>query len=393
VCIQYVDDICIYCVKDSIQECVTELRYIVYILNRWCQEHGFALSIEKSALLFFCRQRQIPYTEIKLNNLTIPVVNEIKYLGVYLDRKLTWKAHVTYVQTRCEKGVNLLRMVARRSWGGAQEVCILFYTAYIRSILDYACVWYGAVNVSVLNQLATVQHKALKQALGVMKSTPNMITYAESGEKPLSLRREFLAKKILFKWQCTGEKNLACKATNLAVIALTSKYWNAKQLPPLVKVYMHDPPAHHGDCKFPTAHPFHKKYDDLTTPLSVFVPKYTDCPTHNTSVLLEMFNSLPSDTIRIYTDGSKMKEGTGCAFLAQPPSHSETVQSYKLSPQASIFTAEAMAIYKALIWLFEANDPGGNALILSDSQSVLNGLQQDPHQMRNYLLLDIVELV
>ncbi|KAH0818644.1 hypothetical protein GEV33_004147 [Tenebrio molitor] len=206
-------------------------------------------------------------------------------------------------------------MVARRSWGGAQEVCILFYTAYIRSILDYACVWYGAANVSVLNQLATVQHKALKQALGVMKSTPNMITYAESGEKPLSL------------------------PTNLAVIALTSKYWNAKQLPPLVKVYMHDPPAHHGDCKFPTAHPFHKKYDDLTTPLSVFVPKYTDCPTHNTSVLLEMFDSLPSDTIRIYTDGSKMKEGTGY------------------------------------------------------SQSVLNGLQQDPHQMRNYLLLDIVELV
>jgi ribonuclease HI len=67
--------------------------------------------------------------------------------------------------------------------------------------------------------------------------------------------------------------------------------------------------------------------------------------------------------------------------------------SYKLSPQASIFTAEAMAIYEALIWLFEANDPGGNALILSDSQSVLNGLQQDPHQMRNCLLLDIVELV
>jgi hypothetical protein len=252
--------------------------------------------------------------------------------------------------------VNLLRTVARRSWESAQEVCILFYTAYIRSILDYACVWYGAANVSVLNQLATVQHKALKQALGVMKSTPNMITYAESGEKPLSLPREFLAKKILFKWQCTGEKNLACKATNLAVIALTSKYWNAKQLPPLVKVYMHDPPAHHGDCKFPTAHPFHKKYDDLTTPLSVFVPKYTDCPTHNTSVLLEMFDSLPSDTIRIYTDGSKMKEGTdgskmkegtGCAFLVQPPSHSETVQSYKLSPQASIFTAEANRRQKA----------------------------------------------
>jgi ribonuclease HI len=266
-------------------------------------------------------------------------------------------------------------------------VCVLLNTAYIRSILDYACVWYGAANVCVFNQLATVQHKALRQALGVMKSTPNMITYAESGEKPLPLRREFPAKKILFKWQWTGEKNLSCKATNLAVIALTSQYWNAKKLLPLVKVYMHDPPALHGDCEFPTAHPFHKKCDDLITLLSVFSPKYSDCPTHNTTVLLKMFDSLPSNTIRIYTDGLKMKEGTGCAFLAQPPSHSETVQSYKLSPQASIFTAEAMAIYKALIW---GNDPGGNALILSVSQSVLNGLQ---HQMRNYLLLDIVELV
>jgi ribonuclease HI len=393
VCIQYADDICICCLKATTQECVTELRYIAYILNRWCQDHGFSLSTEKSALLFFCRQRQIPYTQLKLNNLTNPVVNEIKYLGVYLDRKLTWKVHVTYVQTRCKKGVNLLRAVARRSWGGAQEVCVLLYTAYIRSILDYACVWFGAANVCVLNQLVTVQHKAIRQALGVMQSTPNMITYAESGEKPLPLRREFPAKKILFEWQCTGEKNLSCKATNLAVIALTSKYWNAKKLPPLVKVYMHDPPALHGDCEFPTAHPFHKKYDDLITLLSVFSPKYSDCPTDNTRVLLDMFDSLPSNTIRIYTDGSKMKEGTGCAFLAQPPSHSEAVQSYKLSPQASIFTAEAMAIYKALIWLFEGNDPGGNALILSVSQSVINGLQQDPHQMRNYLLLDIVELV
>jgi hypothetical protein len=131
------------------------------------------------------------------------------------------------------------------------------------------------------------------------------------GQQPSALDLTLASTNVALK--CSWNV-LACKATNLAVIALTSKYWNAKQLPPLVKVYMHDPPAHHGDCKFPTAHPFHKKYDDLTTPLSVFVPKYTDCPTHNTSVLLEMFDSLPSDTIRIYTDGSKMKEGTGCAF-------------------------------------------------------------------------------
>jgi hypothetical protein len=71
----------------------------------------------------------------------------------------------------------------------------------------------------------------------MMKSTPNTITYPESGEKPLPLRRDFLAKKILFKWQCRGEKNLLRKATNLTMMALTSKYWNAKQLSPLVKVY------------------------------------------------------------------------------------------------------------------------------------------------------------
>jgi hypothetical protein len=57
-----------------------------YILNRWCQNHGFARSTEKSALLFFCRQRQISYTQLKLNNLTISMVNEIKYLGVGISR-------------------------------------------------------------------------------------------------------------------------------------------------------------------------------------------------------------------------------------------------------------------------------------------------------------------
>jgi hypothetical protein len=144
------------------------------------------------------------------------------------------------MRERCESSQGSRKTVLGRRTRGVHTFVRSLYSFHI----GHACVWYGAANVCVLNQLATVQHiKALRQALGVMKSTTNMITYAESGEKPLPLRREFLAKKILFKWQCTGEKNVACKATNLAVIALTSKYGNAKQLPPLVKVYMHDLPA------------------------------------------------------------------------------------------------------------------------------------------------------
>ena len=45
-----------------------------------------------------------------------PVVSQTKFLGVIFDNKLNFKAHIDYICQKCEKAMNLLRVVAKMDW-------------------------------------------------------------------------------------------------------------------------------------------------------------------------------------------------------------------------------------------------------------------------------------
>ena len=66
-----------------------------------------------------------------------------KYLGIWLDAKLTWKYHIDYIKTKCKKVTDLMRMVTGRSWGADKQSLIYIYKALIRSTIDYGCKVYS----------------------------------------------------------------------------------------------------------------------------------------------------------------------------------------------------------------------------------------------------------
>ena len=55
--------------------------------------------------------------DLKLYGESIPVVAETKFLGLILDKKLTFIPHIKYLKDRCMKAMNLLRVVAHKDWG------------------------------------------------------------------------------------------------------------------------------------------------------------------------------------------------------------------------------------------------------------------------------------
>ena len=54
---------------------------------------------------------------LTIYNSQIPVVSQIKFLGVIFDSKLNFKAHIDYIRQKCEKAMNLLKVVAKIDWG------------------------------------------------------------------------------------------------------------------------------------------------------------------------------------------------------------------------------------------------------------------------------------
>jgi len=68
--------------------------------------------------MHFCRLRK-PHLDptLILYGTAIPVVQEVKFLGLIFDSKLTFLPHLRYLKKKCMKALNLLRILANTSWG------------------------------------------------------------------------------------------------------------------------------------------------------------------------------------------------------------------------------------------------------------------------------------
>ena len=111
--------------------------------------------------------------ELFMYGMPIPVVQEVKFLGLIFDCKLSFLPHIRYLKNKSTKALNLIRVVAHTSWGTDQDTLLLLYTSLIRSKLDYGCIVYGSARSSYLRMLDPVQNHALRLCLGAYRTSPS----------------------------------------------------------------------------------------------------------------------------------------------------------------------------------------------------------------------------
>ncbi|GFX53849.1 putative RNA-directed DNA polymerase from transposon BS [Trichonephila clavipes] len=152
------------------------------------------ISPSKSSCVHFFRKRNLhPDPFIHIGNLQIPVVSEMRFLGVILDSKLTFLPHVLYLRKKCERSLNILKVLSNTLWGADRVSFLRVYQALIRSRLDYGCVVYGSARASVLKRLDTIHHSALRICSGAFRTSPVTSLYVVCHQPPLELRRRQLS--------------------------------------------------------------------------------------------------------------------------------------------------------------------------------------------------------
>ena len=100
-----------------------------------------------------------------LNNEPIQTVQETKMLGIIFDSKRTFIPRIKYLQAKCLKALNLLRVVAHPDWGADYTALMRIYTSCIRSKLDYESIVYASGRKSYLQPLDQILNQTLKLCL------------------------------------------------------------------------------------------------------------------------------------------------------------------------------------------------------------------------------------
>ena len=83
-------------------------------------------------------------------------------------------------------------------WGAERGILIRFYTAVIRSKLDYGSMFYETAAHSHIDKLNKIQSKCLRIALGARTTSPVISLEAESHIPPLNIHIML----VLLKYYC-----------------------------------------------------------------------------------------------------------------------------------------------------------------------------------------------
>jgi hypothetical protein len=111
-------------------------------------------------------------------------VNSLKYLGIILDCKLTFREHINYMTEKCTKLIFALSKSAKLNWGLNHAALKTIYTGGILPLLPYgAPVWIKAtdkacyrlkldsvqrlINIKIAKAYCTVSNEALCTLTGL----------------------------------------------------------------------------------------------------------------------------------------------------------------------------------------------------------------------------------
>ena len=90
------------------------------VCDDWAARRGMKFNPDKSELIHFTRARR-PRTErvaiLGEGSPGLAPVDSARFLGVYLDRKLTFKAHLKVVKNKMARQTLALTRLAGKTWG------------------------------------------------------------------------------------------------------------------------------------------------------------------------------------------------------------------------------------------------------------------------------------
>lgn len=339
----YADDVLLISHSKDIKLLQHNINTTLQSILLWGKEIKLEFGPDKTQVIGFTNKSL--KCKIFIHGQTVNFVNHIKYLGIIIDRKMTFIKHCEFIIDKAKALFYKLNMFIRPTWGVHPGNVKTIYLQVIEPIICYA---------------ASVWSEALK--------------YKYVNKRLLSLQRLFSIKMIQgFRTVSTAAAISLAQLTPLpAKIMEVSDNLTSKL---------------RGNTRFL---PTDLSIDLPISPSELLHPSLRKCITYDTATTLSELNDLGfTDWIQIYTDGSRNNDKVGSAFVILHPNNTQLTKKFKLHECCSVFQAELLAIKKACEYIISKKFT--NTIILSDSKS---GLQEitNPNS-RYYLTVKIQHLL
>ena len=366
----YADDCCIVFGGRKPAVMIRRVQRVIDKLVAWGQTCGLKFNPDKTIVVNFSRKLNQMLPHLRVGSEYVPYSKEALYLGVTLDEKLFWKAHILNKITKSKKYLMKMANISKTIWGPRPNLSRWVFRCVVRPMTIYgSLVWGHAVDsVGISKRLRRLNRLAMSTYTMIPRSTPTRALEILTDTIPLHLWIEKealcafirLSKRLPLDWIGRNRNKTRNKAHR--------RFWMDK-----VEEYNIGELLLETDTCFSLA------------PEAMFVM-------HSESFRQDpdFIKQLDQSGYVIFTDGSKKEDKVGAAFVIFHNKIEIFQMKFRLPNTATVFQAELYAICKGVGALRELNvDFSIQCSIISDSMSALQSLSAN--EIHNSIVLRTVK--
>lgn len=212
--IGFADDIAIVIVAKSTQEIEVVANEAVSAVGAWLQSVGLQLAEHKTEAVLISSRKKVEAVTVTVGRQTIQSKEEIKYLGVILDRRLNFSAHLKYAGAKASRSYSALaRMLP--NVGGPRSSRRHLLASVVKSVFLYgAPIWVESLKtVQNRRMCSKIQRLSAIRVIRAYRTTSEAAALVIAGMLPFDL----VAKeaKLYFEAKTRGTEITAESRANI----------------------------------------------------------------------------------------------------------------------------------------------------------------------------------
>jgi ribonuclease HI len=336
----YADDAALICAGEDSRQIHMYIQRTLNKISEWGLRHNLTFSAAKTVAVVFTKKHKCIKPVLTLNGIAIPYCEDVKYLGVILDSKLTWRKHVKAKINNAKAQILKIRNAMGKLWGAPPKMMKWAFTGIVRPAIMYGALVWAKVSQTAWaeEEFTKINRMALMTFGHLRRSTPTAGLEVSNYLRPLKYQ---LMLEAAMGYIRTKHIHRGMRSSKHLVFAAQM---------------VNDPIFHEETDEDKLTFNWDKKYHVSKESFQCGEPDLTS-------------------NFVIYTDGSltKGQAGSGFQIISQMDQIVEE-GSYALGCDRTVFQAEIFAIYKAVEWLLSNKVTYRRINIHIDSQAALMAL-------------------
>jgi len=164
--VHFADDTTVFCSGRDIEEASVCMNDELKRLVAWLRDNRLILNTDKTSYMIFSDVNNFHVPDIRISNNTINQVEVANFLGVKIDCKLTFKAHIDDLCNSVSRSVGIINKISSMVPPASKK---LLYYALIYSKVSYGILAWGRSSLSNTNRVG----KLLDRAKRIVSYSPN----------------------------------------------------------------------------------------------------------------------------------------------------------------------------------------------------------------------------